>query len=158
MKVITAPSQTEFRKHLDNGLSHIVNLRIVLGPGVGLWWSLQIPSRTQKILWFYEFIVFPVVSGVPCLSSEVNPAGGGGRVFTQALQLCTVVSSHAVSNTIKMFLLPCFSVFPINLLCHTMLLYTYTLHTHIHYEFCGVVQLPVPKCHAVFPLPSQQQV
>lgn len=44
--------------------------------------------------------------------------------------LCSVVSSHAVSSTIKMFTLPYLSVFPNNLLCHTKLLYTCTLHTH----------------------------
>lgn len=36
MELVTAPSITEFRKHLDNGFSHSVILRAVLGPGAGL--------------------------------------------------------------------------------------------------------------------------
>lgn len=54
-----------------------------------------------------------------------SPQQTGEEAFTQALQ---GYASCALSCTIKIFTLPCFPVFPNNLLCHTVLLCTHELH------------------------------
>lgn len=91
------------------------------------------------------------MGGVLCLSSQVSPTGRGGQSVSPGFSgLCSIVSSHAISATIKTFTQPCFSVFPTSLVCPAMLPHIYTLHTHLHCPFCGVVQPPVSQCHAVF--------
>lgn len=86
-----------------------------------------------------KFNVFHVVSGVPCWSSQVSPAGRGGQSVSSGFTgLCCLSHNQNVYVALH-FSIPKQLGVP-----YYAPSYTHT-HTLLHCHLCGVVQLPVPK-------------